>query len=156
MKNLLLILIVLSFSVFVVSCSKKATDTGQTSVQQKSDDAEQAKMEQERLQKEKEAAAKGATTTPQLPGYNPTGNPDVDAVNYAKAKEDLYNNHPEQYQQWAESMQAGNAGNSQVPAAPAPATQQQITEIPYAEYIQMPQEKRDYIDAHPELYKVVK
>ncbi|OWY25215.1 hypothetical protein C7N43_17990 [Sphingobacteriales bacterium UPWRP_1] len=156
MKNLPFILIVLLLSVLVVSCSKKATDSGSTSVQQKNADTEQAKIEEERLQKEKEAGKAMSTTPTQLPGYTPTGNPDVDAANYAKAKEDLYNNNPGQYQQWAESVQnaynqqnPGNTGAVQ-PAAP------QIAEIPYAEYIQIPQEKRDYIDAHPELYKVVK
>ncbi|OWY19285.1 hypothetical protein C7N43_22885 [Sphingobacteriales bacterium UPWRP_1] len=144
----------------VVACSKKATDS---TVKQQSNDVapseEQAKIEQQRLQKEKEAG-KAMSTTPQLPGYTPTGNPDVDAVNYSKAKEDLYNNHPEQYQQWAESMQ--NAYNQQNPGAATPVATQppastpQIIEIPYEEYIQMPQEKRDHIDAHPELYKVVK
>ena len=150
MKKILPVLLILMMLLQTVACSKKPADT-------RAADIEARKAENAQLTTE--STGKGASST-SLPGYTPTGNPDVDAVNYSKAKEDLYNNHPEQYQQWAESMQ--NAYNQQNPGAATPVATQppastpQIIEIPYEEYIQMPQEKRDHIDAHPELYKVVK
>ncbi len=144
---LLLTLATLSFG----GCNKKAADKSQTSAQQKSDDEGRTKMSSEKTETDSKSS---------LPGYTPTGNQEVDEQNYSKAKENLYNNDPEGYKAWVQSMNSGNNGANQAPPPSSPAVAQpatpQIHEIPYAEYIQMPQAKRDHIDAHPELYKVVK
>lgn len=146
-KKLLLFFLVAA-AVLTVSCSKNAAQKSQTVAPQQADETlskeKMAELDAER--KLNEAANKPPVP---LPGYTPTGNPDVDAANYSKAKEDLYNNHPEQYQQWVESMQGGS---QPTPALASP----QVTEIPYEQYMQLPQARRDYIDAHPELFKVVK
>lgn len=154
MRSSLVLLLILTFTVFSFNaCNKKAADKSQTSTQQKSGEERRATMAEDSKQVDPKS---------NLPGYTPTGNPEVDEQNYSQAKENLYNNDPEGYRAWVESMNAGNpAANQTVPATQStaqPATPQtsQIQEIPYSEYIQMPQAKRDHIDAHPELYKVVK
>lgn len=146
----LLLLFLVAAAVLTVSCSKNAAQKSQTLAPQQADEtlSKEKLAELEAEKRLKEAANKPAIT---LPGYTPTGNPDVDNANYSKAKEDLYNNHPEQYQQWVESMQGGSQN-----ANPAPAASPQVTVIPYEQYMQLPQARRDYIDAHPELFKVVK
>lgn len=138
-----LLLVMLALLVF--ACNKKTAD--KSSAQQKTD--EPAKTERPAALSTQPAAPVGKNS---LPGFTPTGDPAQDEINYAKAKEDLYNNNPEAYKAWVQSMQdAANQNNQQQQQ-----TTPQVTVIPYADYINLPQARRDYIDAHPELFKIVK
>ncbi len=141
MKKILPVLLILMMLLQTVSCSKKPADNSRTS------DMEARKAENAQMTTESTGKANSRMS---LPGYTPTGNPDVDEANYAKAKEDFYNNNPEGYKAWAESMQNTANQNSQQPATP------QVTTISYEDYMNLPQARKDYVDAHPELFKVVK
>jgi len=150
-KSAILLLLLTSAVLLFGACNKKAADKNQTSAQQRTDPDKQTNLS---------AVKTDDSAKPSLPGYTPTGNPAIDEELYTKAKENLYNNDPEGYRAWVQSMNSGNNGANQAPPPSTPAVAQpatpQLHEIPYAEYIQMPQSKRDHIDAHPELYKVVK
>ena len=143
MKKVLPVLLILMMLLQIVSCSKKPADVSRAS------DVEARKAENATMSTE----STGSNASPMdLPGYKPTGNPDVDAANYAKAKEDLYNNNPEGYKAWAESQGSAVSTKSASELGIPP----QITEIPYSDYVNLPQARKDYVDAHPELFKVVK
>ncbi len=141
MKKTLPFFLILWMLLLTVSCSKKPADNSRAS------DIEARKAENAQMTTEGTGKANPRAS---LPGYTPTGNPDVDAANYSKAKEDLYNNDPEGYKAWAEGMQNTANQNNQQPATP------QVTTISYEDYMNLPQARKDYVDAHPELFKVVK
>ncbi len=101
---LMLTLAILTFG----ACNKKAADKSQTSAQQKSDDEGRTKMSSENTKTDAKSS---------LPGYTPTGNPAIDEELYSKAKENLYNNDPEGYKAWVESMNSGNPGANQTSAS---------------------------------------
>ncbi|HRK26539.1 MAG TPA: hypothetical protein PK239_04530 [Chitinophagales bacterium] len=139
-SKLLLLMLVL----VVFACNKKTAD--KSSAQQKTEETT-AKAERPATMSTQPAAPVGKNS---LPGFTPTGDPAQDEINYAKAKEDLYNNNPEAYKAWVQSMQDAANQNNQQPPTP------QVTIIQYNDYINLPQARRDYIDAHPELFKIVK
>lgn len=128
--------------ILAVSCSKKTADTNQTATKEAQKEGN-TDMSAESVEKQKEPMP--------LPGFTPTGNNEVDAANYAKAKEDLYNNDPEGFKAWAESQESVSTQSASELGIPV-----QITEIPYSDYVNLPQARKDYIDAHPELFKIVK
>lgn len=78
---------------------------------------------------------------PAIPGYTTTGNSEIDAQNYAKAKLNLYKNHPDVYKKLLLEYSEN---------------ENQIQEIPYEKYMKLPLIRQQHIDNHPDKYRVVK
>lgn len=81
--------------------------------------------------------------TPKLPGYSPTGNQEVDAQNYKKAKHLFYQNHPSEFKQWQEKYNTPNHPSH-------------VQEIKQEELDKFPKNKQQLILGNPGKYKVIR
>jgi hypothetical protein len=92
-----------------------------------------------------------------LPGYTPTGNPVVDAVNYATAKTEWIKAHPEEYKALSgDQLPWGAPENKAAWAAAHPAEYEaykasSISGTPW----KTPEGKDAWINAHPNEYKAM-
>lgn len=74
--------------------------------------------------------------TIKIPGYIPTGNPEIDKENYRKAKYLLYQNNPEEYNRLVKKV----------------SDKYNIINVSFEEYSSLPVNKQDYMLEHPEKY----
>lgn len=74
--------------------------------------------------------------TLKIPGYVPTGNPEIDKENYRKAKYLLYQNNPEEYNRLVKRVSGNN----------------NIINVSFEEYSSLPVNKQEYMLEHPEKY----
>ena len=78
--------------------------------------------------------------TPKIPGYKPTGNAEIDAQNYRKAKYLFYSKDPNGYDNWVKKYS--------IPP--------RVQDVKLDEFVRMPEEKKQQIISQPNKYRIVK